>query len=340
MVKINTEIAKLTYNGAYKIYGKILTTDVKERLDTELNLIIENNFENYYLIAQKLAKEANENGYIVGTRGAVASSLVSYCLGITEIDPIKYNIPFETFAGINGNKKPDIVLTFSKEYEIKAQENLKIILNNLESKNSLKINIMVQDELSTLKKLEDVTGISHNNINVTDDKILNLFRKNLDTKGLFEFNTTFAEELIKKVKPLNVNELIKISAILHGTGLWKNNIEKLIEQHNLNEIACTRDDIYLHLLQKGINRETAFNIMEFVAKGKIQLSKYKEEWNSYINIMNEYNIPKWYITSLEKNKYMFPKAHCCNSIILNLYLAWYKVYYPKEFIEITSRSKT
>ena len=194
---------------------------------------------------------ANENGYIVGTRGAVASSLVSYCLGITEIDPIKYNIPFETFAGINGNKKPDIVLTFSKEYEIKAQENLKIILNNLESKNSLKINIMVQDELSTLKKLEDVTGISHNNINVTDDKILNLFRKNLDTKGLFEFNTTFAEELIKKVKPLNVDELIKISAILHGTGLWKNNIEKLIEKHNLNEIACTRDDIYLYLLQKG-----------------------------------------------------------------------------------------
>ena len=192
MVKINTEIEKLTYNGAYKIYGKILTTDVKERLDTELNLIIENNFENYYLIAQKLAKEANENGYIVGTRGAVASSLVSYCLGITEIDPIKYNIPFETFAGINGNKKPDIVLTFSKEYEIKAQENLKIILNNLESKNSLKINIMVQDELSTLKKLEDVTGISHNNINVTDDKILDLFRKNLDTKGLFEFNTTIS----------------------------------------------------------------------------------------------------------------------------------------------------
>ena len=54
MIEINTEIEKLTYNGAYKIYGKILTTDVKERLDKELNLIIENNFENYYLIAQKL----------------------------------------------------------------------------------------------------------------------------------------------------------------------------------------------------------------------------------------------------------------------------------------------
>ena len=123
------EIKDLAYKGAYKRYGNQLPEEVQERLDKELNSIIENGFATLYMIAQKLVKKSNEDGYMVGSRGSVASSLVAYCVGITEIDPIKYNIPFETFAGFYGEREPDFDLNFAKEYQTKAQEYVKEILD-------------------------------------------------------------------------------------------------------------------------------------------------------------------------------------------------------------------
>lgn len=122
------EIKELAYKGAYNIYGNPLPIKVEERLNIELNSITENNFSTLYMIAQKLVQKSNSDGYIVGNRGSVASSLVAYCIGITEVDPIKYNIPFETFAGFNGEKEPDIDLNFAREYQAKAQETVKEIL--------------------------------------------------------------------------------------------------------------------------------------------------------------------------------------------------------------------
>lgn len=122
------EIKELAYKGAYNIYGNPLPIEVEERLNIELNSITENNFSTLYMIAQKLVQKSNSDGYIVGNRGSVASSLVAYCIGITEVDPIKYNIPFETFAGFNGEKEPDIDLNFAREYQAKAQETVKEIL--------------------------------------------------------------------------------------------------------------------------------------------------------------------------------------------------------------------
>ena len=123
----NLEIKELAYKGAYKLYGDPLSKEVQNRLDTELESIIENNFATLYMIAQKLVSKSNKDGYIVGNRGCIASSLVAYCIGITEVDPIRFNIPFETLAGINGEKEPDIDLNFSNEYQQKAQEYMEVI---------------------------------------------------------------------------------------------------------------------------------------------------------------------------------------------------------------------
>lgn len=122
------EIKDLAYKGAHRIYGNPLSIKVQERLDKELKSIIENNYATLYMIAQKLVKKANEDGYIVGTRGTSGASLVAYCAGITEVDPIKYNIPFETFAGFNGDREPDFNLNFAYDYQKNAQEYVKEIL--------------------------------------------------------------------------------------------------------------------------------------------------------------------------------------------------------------------
>ncbi len=91
--------------------------NVRERLDYELSRITGNGFSAFYMIARKLVNKSNEDGYLLGYRGNIGASLVAYLLEITEIDPIKYNIPFEVFAGLDGDKMPDIDLNFGGSYQ-------------------------------------------------------------------------------------------------------------------------------------------------------------------------------------------------------------------------------
>ena len=122
------EIKDLAYKSAYRIYGNPLPIKIQERLDRELKSIIENDYATLYMIAQKLVQKSNEDGYVVGTRGTAGASLVAYCAGITEVDPIRFNIPFETFAGLEGDREPDFNLNFAYDYQKKAQEYVKEIL--------------------------------------------------------------------------------------------------------------------------------------------------------------------------------------------------------------------
>ena len=116
--EFNTEdeyLRHLTYVGALKKYGEI-SQSLRERLDFELDTIQKTGYPGYFLIVQDFTSKAREIGVSVGPgRGSAAGSAVAYCIGITNVDPIKYDLLFERFLNPDRVSLPDIDIDFDDE---------------------------------------------------------------------------------------------------------------------------------------------------------------------------------------------------------------------------------
>lgn len=110
-------LAELTYRGARRIYGDPLTDELKERINFELHVMKTMGFPGYFLIVQDFINAArDELGVMVGPgRGSAAGSVVAYCLGITRIDPLKYDLLFERFLNPDRISLPDIDTDFDDD---------------------------------------------------------------------------------------------------------------------------------------------------------------------------------------------------------------------------------
>ena len=117
-------LAKLSYEGAKKLYGEPLTAEVEERIKFELHIMKTMGFPGYFLIVQDFINTARESlGVMVGPgRGSAAGSVVAYCLGITKIDPIKYDLLFERFLNPDRISLPDIDTDFDDDGRGKVLE--------------------------------------------------------------------------------------------------------------------------------------------------------------------------------------------------------------------------
>ena len=112
----------LSYKGAEKLYPE-LTSEIRERLDFELEVIKNMGFAGYFLIVQDFINQSKKLGVAVGPgRGSAAGSAVAYCTGITAIDPIKYNLLFERFLNPERVSMPDIDIDFDDEGREKVMD--------------------------------------------------------------------------------------------------------------------------------------------------------------------------------------------------------------------------
>lgn len=111
----NAYLRHLTYEGAKKRYGEV-TPEISERLDFELQTIANSGYPGYFLIVQDFTSEARKMGVSVGPgRGSAAGSAVAYCIGITNVDPIAYDLLFERFLNPDRVSLPDIDIDFDDE---------------------------------------------------------------------------------------------------------------------------------------------------------------------------------------------------------------------------------
>ena len=199
--------------------------------------------------------------------------------------------------------------------------------------------------LEILYRLQKLTGTSQQDIDFSDPKLYELFKDSRSigidsddpaTLGLPEFETEFVRNMIKQIKPTCFGDLVKISSLSHGTSVWLNNAEELLKNNvcELKDLAASRDDIFNYLKSCGIKRHIAYKVSESVRKGIFERRGINKE-PEIVEEFKAHNIPDWYMESLCKIRYMFPKAHSVEYVKMALTLAWYKIYYPTEFYAVT-----
>jgi len=111
-------LTKLCYEGAKQRYGEI-SGQIKDRLERELNVIKSKGFASYFLIVWDFCKYANENNIPIGARGSGVGTLVGYCLGLCDVDPIRYDLLFERFMDPQRNEMPDIDIDICQAHRVK-----------------------------------------------------------------------------------------------------------------------------------------------------------------------------------------------------------------------------
>ena len=209
-------------------------------------------------------------------------------------------------------------------------------------KNLLKLDILGHDDPTVIRMLQDLTGIDPTKIPLDDKETMGIFssteplgvtpeqiKSEVGTYGVPEFGTKFVRGMLVDTKPTTFDELIRISGLSHGTDVWLNNAQELIEKGTvtLQQAICCRDDIMIYLINKGLEPGLAFKIMEIVRKGKAP----KKLTPEMVEEMKKHDVPDWYIDSCFKIKYMFPKAHAAAYVTNAFRIAWFKVHIPKAY---------
>ena len=219
--------------------------------------------------------------------------------------------------------------------------------------NLLKLDILGHDDPTMIRTLEDyITSDAMDNeyneehpfiatdIPLDDKEVIELFHGTevlgikpedidgckLGCLGIPEFGTDFVIQMVEDTKPQTLSDLIRISGLSHGTNVWLGNAQELVKsgKATISTAICTRDDIMIYLINKGVESALAFTIMESVRKGK----GLKPEWEE---AMKAQDVPDWYIWSCKKISYMFPKAHAAAYVMMAYRIAYCKIHYPLAY---------
>ncbi len=216
----------LVYEGASRLYGEISSV-LKERLDFELGIIADMDFEGYFLIVQDFIQAARELGVSVGPgRGSAAGSAVAYCLRITNIDPLKYNLLFERFLNPERVSMPDIDIDFD---DYGRQKVIDWVVDKY-GKNQV-AQIITFGTMAARSSIRDVGRVLSLELSETD-KIAKLVPSRPGTKLksiLFDEERTLSDEWqgddLSRIKELRsylartdlMGEVVRVAAKVEGT---------------------------------------------------------------------------------------------------------------------------
>jgi DNA polymerase-3 subunit alpha (Gram-positive type) len=212
----------------------------------------------------------------------------------------------------------------------------------------VKLDILGKDDGSAFRHLQEMTGVAETAVPLDDPAALSIFssgkalgldklaREEKDWLGetgavaLPEFGTANTRRMLEMARPKTFTDLIYISGLSHGTGVWAGNAEKLIADKTatLDTVISTRDDIMNRLIQQGMAPVDAYDITEKIRKGAVARDGFKPEQEQALALAQ---LPKWWIDSCRKIQYMFPKAHATAYCFTAMRMAWFKTHHPAAF---------
>ncbi|MDO7987030.1 MAG: PHP domain-containing protein [Sweet potato little leaf phytoplasma] len=212
-------------------------------------------------------------------------------------------------------------------------------------KNLFKLDILGHDDPTLIKFLMDdvlknpseFPFSRFQDIPVDDNLVYEIFANKEECKtsqAIPEFGTPFVRNMLNEIylkeKKFNFSTLVKVSGLSHGTGVWSGNAQdQLKDNKSIFDLITCRDDILNYLISKGLKKLISFEIMELVRKGK--QNNDRQKWSALSKIMREHNVNDWYIESLQKIQYLFPKPHAAAYVLMALRIAWFKVHAPLLF---------
>jgi DNA polymerase III alpha subunit len=212
---------------------------VMKRVNAELDVIKKVNISGYFLIIQDFIMWAKQNGILIGPgRGSATSSIIAYILGITELNPLHYNLFFERFLNLERYSMPCIIVDVScagrqKSIEYIAEKyecNLKV--TRFPVIIELRCLSVIQNAVQIIEKTRK-QNLDINNISLTDSKTFDIFKQG-DTIGVGHFESPEMRKYLQELKPSCFEDLIAIS-ILHypyPSPVALHNIQRLISGKN------------------------------------------------------------------------------------------------------------
>lgn len=193
-----------------------------------------------------------------------------------------------------------------------------------------KIEILGHDMLSELKQMEEITGVNAKSIRLDEIDIRSFFLH--DKLGGLMFHDAFFRKICDTLQPASFSDLVRIWGLAHGTNVWIHNGEKLAGAVCApRDLIAHREDVMLDLIDHGIDRKTAFDMAKLVFN---KYSTAKDLNGSQLALLREKGIPEWYIESINKIRYLFPKSAAIECMMHCLRMIWYKIHYPAAFYSV------
>ncbi len=208
----NVFLKHLAYEGCKKRYGGAIPTPVQERLDFELNTITHSGFAGYFLIVQDFTTAAREMDVWVGPgRGSAAGSLVAYCLGITNVDPVKYDLLFERFLNPERVSMPDVDIDFD---DVGRDRVIQYVAKKYGERRIAQI--ITYGTMAAKSAIRDVGRVLQYPLQNTD-RLAKMVVGNLNLQTLLHVDPDeLAKDDSKNLKPEEIDSIREIQKIYNG----------------------------------------------------------------------------------------------------------------------------
>ncbi len=263
-----------------------------------------------------------------------------------------HDIPFETYRhAVQRNTSFDIVvspeyLPFAKEAiqdyfwdckitDEEREPNKVITFTVTSEKSECAITLGTDEVFTRYKALQSATATCFGRTPFISSEILQEFQR-ANTDGIATFETDFMKNMLHLIAPKSFRDLIQISGMAHGTNVWLNNGNKLIENgHPVANVIAYRDDVFNYVRAKMLScgfADTgfAYRVMEDTRRGIYSKNIIPDDIRQNLKVIG---MEDWFIESIGKIRYLFPKAHGVTYVKLAATLMWYKIHYPKQFNE-------